>query len=79
MDAKAKTACTSPDADQARSRKIRDTSNEIIGMTTSKEANFSQRYQKVDFKTELIDYYTEISDFYILQTWSDDIWNRIRT
>ncbi|KAJ8122984.1 hypothetical protein ONZ43_g956 [Nemania bipapillata] len=49
------------------------------GITVTKEANFSQWYQEVVTKCELVDYYTEISGFYILRPSSMYIWNTIRT
>ncbi|GAW27183.1 putative prolyl-tRNA synthetase [Rosellinia necatrix] len=48
------------------------------GISVTKEANFSQWYQEVVTKCELVDYYTEISGFYILRPSAMHIWNTIR-
>ncbi|KAL1882027.1 hypothetical protein VTK73DRAFT_2741 [Phialemonium thermophilum] len=39
----------------------------IIGMTASKDTNFSQWYHELVIKAELVEYYSEISGFYILR------------
>ncbi|KAI0006626.1 prolyl-tRNA synthetase, partial [Xylariaceae sp. FL0662B] len=55
-----------------------DQSKETIGMTVSKEENFSQWYQDLVLKAELVEYYSEISGFYILRPGAMHIWNVIR-
>lgn len=49
-----------------------------IGITVTKAENFSQWYQEVVLKAELIEYYTEISGFFILRPGSMYIWSVIR-
>ncbi|KAH8167183.1 hypothetical protein CIB48_g1097 [Xylaria polymorpha] len=56
----------------------KDDSKEIIGMTASKEANFSQWYQELVVKGEMVEYYSEISGFYILRPAAMYTWNIIR-
>ena len=51
---------------------------DTIGMTVTKAGNFSQWYQEVVLKSEMIEYYTEISGFFILRPSSMYIWNTIR-
>lgn len=41
----------------------KDDSKEIIGMTASKEANFSQWYQELVVKGEMVEYYSEVSEY----------------
>ncbi|KAL2164881.1 hypothetical protein VTH06DRAFT_177 [Thermothelomyces fergusii] len=53
-------------------------SDEIIGITVSKAENFSQWYQEVVLKAEMIEYYTEISGFFIMRPATMYIWNTIR-
>ncbi|KAI1084930.1 prolyl-tRNA synthetase [Whalleya microplaca] len=55
-----------------------DQSKETVGMTVSKEENFSQWYQDLVLKAELVEYYSEISGFYILRPGAMHIWNIIR-
>ncbi|KAI8634874.1 prolyl-tRNA synthetase [Xylariaceae sp. FL1651] len=55
-----------------------DDSKEVIGITASKETNFSQWYQELVIKAELVEYYTEISGFYILRPGAMYVWNVIR-
>lgn len=38
----------------------KDDSKEIIGITVSKEGNFSQWYQDVVIKAEMVEYYNEV-------------------
>lgn len=52
--------------------------DDIIGITVSKSENFSQWYQEVVLKAELIEYYTEISGFFIMRPATMHIWNTIR-
>jgi prolyl-tRNA synthetase len=52
--------------------------DDIIGMTVSKEENFSAWYTEVVLKGEMIDYYNEIAGFFILRPTSMFIWNTIR-
>jgi len=52
--------------------------DDIIGITVSKAENFSQWYQEVVLKAELIEYYTEISGFFIMRPNTMYIWNIIR-
>ncbi|KAF2263805.1 prolyl-tRNA synthetase [Lojkania enalia] len=56
----------------------KDDSKEIIGITVSKEGNFSQWYQDVVIKAELVEYYNEISGFYILRPAAMHVWGAIR-
>ncbi|KAB5572045.1 proline-tRNA ligase-like protein [Coniochaeta sp. 2T2.1] len=50
----------------------------LNGITVSKDINFSEWYQEIVTKGELVEYYTEISGFYILRPASMHIWNQIR-
>ncbi|EAA26671.2 prolyl-tRNA synthetase [Neurospora crassa] len=52
--------------------------DDIIGITVKKSENFSQWYQEVVLKAELIEYYTEISGFFIMRPATMYIWNVIR-
>jgi len=52
--------------------------DDIIGITVSKTENFSQWYQEVVLKAEMIEYYTEISGFFIMRPATMHIWNTIR-
>jgi prolyl-tRNA synthetase len=52
--------------------------DEIIGITVSKSENFSQWYQEVVLKAELIEYYTEISGFFIMRPNTMYLWNVIK-
>jgi prolyl-tRNA synthetase len=52
--------------------------DDIIGITVSKSDNFSQWYQEIVIKAELVEYYTEISGFFILRPASMYIWSAIR-
>jgi len=52
--------------------------DEIIGITVSKTENFSQWYQEVVLKAEMIEYYNEISGFFIMRPATMHIWNTIR-
>ncbi|KAI1824426.1 proline-tRNA ligase-like protein [Xylaria intraflava] len=56
----------------------KDDSKEIIGMTASKETNFSLWYQELVVKGEMVEYYNEISGFYILRPTAMYTWNIIR-
>lgn len=53
-------------------------SDDIIGITASKTDNFSQWYQEVVLKSEMIEYYSEISGFFIMRPATMHIWNTIR-
>ena len=59
---------------EAASKKTDD----IIGITVTKAENFSQWYQEVVLKAELVEYYNEISGFFILRPASMYIWSVIR-
>ncbi|KAB8297804.1 hypothetical protein EYC80_001602 [Monilinia laxa] len=52
--------------------------DDIIGITVKKSEDFSQWYQEVVLKAEMIEYYNEISGFFILRPQSMFIWNQIR-
>lgn len=52
--------------------------DDIIGMTTKKNEDFSAWYQEVVLKAEMIEYYSEISGFFIMRPASMYIWNVIR-
>jgi prolyl-tRNA synthetase len=52
--------------------------DDIIGITSSKETDFSSWYQEVVLKSEMIEYYNEISGFFILRPRSMFIWDVIR-
>ncbi|KAI0480770.1 prolyl-tRNA synthetase [Xylariaceae sp. FL0804] len=55
-----------------------DNSKEVIGITASKDTNFSAWYQELVLKAELVEYYTEISGFYVLRPGAMYVWNVIR-
>lgn len=50
---------------------------ELIGITTRKEADFSNWYQQVLTKGDMLDYY-DISGCYILKPWSYAIWEKVQ-
>ncbi|CAH0016608.1 unnamed protein product [Clonostachys rhizophaga] len=52
--------------------------DETFGITVSKDENFSQWYQEVVLKAEMVEYYQEISGFFILRPLSMFIWNQIK-
>ncbi|KAL1896893.1 hypothetical protein Cpir12675_002614 [Ceratocystis pirilliformis] len=52
--------------------------DDIAGITVGKNENFSQWYQEVVLKAEMIEYYTEISGFFVLRPSSMFVWNTIR-
>ncbi|KAL8293885.1 hypothetical protein RB601_002019 [Gaeumannomyces tritici] len=52
--------------------------DDIIGITVSKDENFAQWYQEVVLKAEMIEYYNEISGFYILRPAAMFVWSHIR-
>ncbi len=52
--------------------------DDIIGITTTKEDDFSSWYQEVVLKSEMIEYYQEIAGFFILRPRSMFIWNVIK-
>jgi prolyl-tRNA synthetase len=52
--------------------------DDIIGITCSKQDDFSSWYQEVVLKSEMIEYYSEISGFFILRPRSMFIWGVIR-
>lgn len=52
--------------------------DDIIGITFSKDKEFSDWYQEVVLKSEMIEYYNEISGFFILRPRSMYIWQVIR-
>jgi prolyl-tRNA synthetase len=52
--------------------------DDIIGITVSKEEDFSAWYQEVVVKSEMIEYYQEIAGFFILRPRSMFIWNTIK-
>lgn len=52
--------------------------DDIIGITVSKDDNFAQWYQEVVLKAEMIEYYNEISGFYILRPAAMFVWTQIR-
>ncbi|KFX91677.1 hypothetical protein O988_07628 [Pseudogymnoascus sp. VKM F-3808] len=52
--------------------------DDIIGITVSKEQDFSAWYQEVVVKSEMIEYYQEIAGFFILRPRSMFIWNTIK-
>jgi prolyl-tRNA synthetase len=58
--AKAEKAATVPIRGGAGASKKADESKQIIGMTVSKEANFSQWYHELVIKAELVEYYSEV-------------------
>ncbi|KAI0392582.1 proline-tRNA ligase-like protein [Xylariaceae sp. FL0594] len=55
----------------------KDDSKDIIGITVSKDTHFSQWYQELVLKGEMVEYY-EISGFYILRPAAMFTWNCIR-
>ena len=52
--------------------------DDIIGITAKKAENFSQWYQEVVLKAEMVEYYTEISGFFVLRPLTMHIWSTIR-
>jgi prolyl-tRNA synthetase len=52
--------------------------DDIIGITMSKEKDFSGWYQEVVLKSEMIEYYNEISGFFILRPRSMFVWGVIK-
>lgn len=52
--------------------------DDIIGITSSKEVDFPSWYQEVVLKAEMIEYYNEIAGFFILRPRSMFIWNVIK-
>lgn len=48
------------------------------GLTVKKSENFSQWYQEVVLKAEMVEYYNEISGFFILRPAAMYIWSVIR-
>ncbi|KAI1268505.1 prolyl-tRNA synthetase [Xylariaceae sp. FL1019] len=56
----------------------KDDDKKIIGITASKEHNFSAWYQELVIKGELVEYYTEISGFFVLRPGAMYVWNTIR-
>ncbi|CAJ2506986.1 Uu.00g081720.m01.CDS01 [Anthostomella pinea] len=56
----------------------KDDGKEPIGIMASKDTNFSQWYQEIVTKAELVEYYSEISGFYILRPGAMYVWNVIR-
>ncbi len=52
--------------------------DDIIGITVTKADNFSQWYQEVVLKAEMVEYYQEISGFFVLRPLSMHIWSTIR-
>jgi len=52
--------------------------DDILGMTVSKEEDFSSWYQEVVLKSEMIEYYQEIAGFFVLRPRSMFIWNVIK-
>lgn len=52
--------------------------DDIIGITVKKAENFSQWYQEVVLKAEMVEYYQEISGFFVLRPLTMHIWSTIR-
>lgn len=52
--------------------------DEIIGITSTKDTDFSSWYQEVVLKAEMVEYYNEIAGFFILRPRSMYIWDVIR-
>ncbi|EGY14108.1 hypothetical protein VD0002_g1305 [Verticillium dahliae] len=52
--------------------------DDIIGITVSKNEDFSAWYQEVVLKAEMVEYYNEIAGFFILRPASMYIWSAIR-
>lgn len=75
--ASAKEASKAVKASKAAPVAVKKT-DDIIGITVSKEENFPQWYQEVVLKAEMIEYYTEISGFYILRPAAMFVWSQIR-
>lgn len=65
-------------AKQALSAGPSKKTDDIIGITTTKEEDFSSWYQEVVLKSEMIEYYQEIAGFFILRPRSMFIWNVIK-
>ncbi|KAK9771250.1 putative proline--tRNA ligase [Seiridium cardinale] len=51
---------------------------DTLGLTVTKTENFSQWYQEVVLKSEMIEYYTEIAGFFVMRPATMYIWNQIR-
>ena len=52
--------------------------DDIIGITVSKNENFSAWYQEVVLKAEMVEYYQEIAGFFVLRPLSMHIWTTVR-
>lgn len=52
-------------------------SEDVMGMTNSKNQNFAAWYQEVVLKGELVEYY-DISGFFVLRPAAMNIWNTVR-
>ncbi|PHH64420.1 hypothetical protein CDD81_4641 [Ophiocordyceps australis] len=52
--------------------------DDIIGITVSKNDNFSAWYQEVVLKADLVEYYQEISGFFVLRPQAMHVWGVIR-
>lgn len=65
-------------AAKAAAQQSNKKTDDIIGITTTKEDDFSSWYQEVVLKSEMIEYYQEIAGFFILRPRSMFIWNVIK-
>jgi prolyl-tRNA synthetase len=54
------------------------TDAELIGITTKKDGDFSDWYQQVLKKGDMLDYY-DVSGCYILKPWSYTVWQSIQS
>lgn len=54
------------------------TDAELIGITTKKDGDFSDWYQQVLKKGDMLDYY-DVSGCYILKPWSYNVWQSIQS
>ncbi|PNY28336.1 proline-tRNA ligase [Tolypocladium capitatum] len=52
--------------------------DDIIGITVSKDENFPAWYQEVVLKADMVEYYQEISGFFVLRPLAMHVWNEIR-
>lgn len=73
--ASAKSNATSVASSSKQSAKIEDA--ELIGITVRKAGDFSEWYQQVLKKGDMLDYY-DVSGCYILKPWSYSVWEAIQ-
>lgn len=62
----------------AKAKAASKTDAELIGITTRKDGDFSDWYQQVLKKGDMLDYY-DVSGCYILKPWSYNVWQSIQS